>query len=181
MLIVFLFSIRIFYFMALIDEISPLVDIIFKIFSDIKYFMLVFILSVIVFAFSFFLLGQNQLDFDELVPEDKAKIAYGTLLGSLRFIFEMTLGAFDTSLFFMGSNKTGWVLYILFLMAVFTQMIHLLNMLIAIMGNTFGERTEVSNLIQVRDHLKFVMDNWHMNDTSFKNKSKIKYIITAFN
>ena len=49
------------------------------------------------------------------------------------------------------------------------------------MGNTFGERTQVSNLIQVRDHLKFVMDNWHMNDTSFKNKSKIKYIITAFN
>ena len=181
MLIVFLFSIRIFYFMALIDEISPLVDIIFKIFSDIKYFMLVFILTVIVFAFSFFLLGQNQLDFDDLTPNDRAKISYGTILGSLRFIFEMTLGAFDTSLFFLGNNNMGKVLYILFLTASFTQNIHLLNMLIAIMGNTFGERTEVSNLIQVRDHLKFVIDNWHMNDTSFKNKSKIKYIITAFN
>ena len=59
MLILFLFSIRIFYFMSLLDEVSPLVDIIFKIFSDIKYFMMVFILSVIVFANSFFLLGKN--------------------------------------------------------------------------------------------------------------------------
>ena len=49
------------------------------------------------------------------------------------------------------------------------------------MGNTFGERNEVSHLIRVRDHLKFVMDNWHMNNSAFKNKSNIKYIITAFN
>ena len=73
------------------------------------------------------------------------------------------------------------ILYTMFVIASFIMIIHLLNMLIAIMGNTFGERTEVSNLIQVRDHLKFVMDNWHENDTEFKNKDQIKYIITAFN
>ena len=75
----------------------------------------------------------------------------------------------------------GPILYILFILASFSMIIHMLNMLIAIMGNTFGERTEVSNLIQVRDHLKFVMDNWHLNDAVFDQKYKIKYIITAFN
>ena len=57
--ILFLFTVRIFYFMSLVDEISPLVDIIFKVFEDIKYFMMVFVLSIFLFTISFFLLGQN--------------------------------------------------------------------------------------------------------------------------
>ena len=54
------------------------------------------------------------------------------------------------------------MLYFLFCLAAFIILIHLLNMLIAIMGNSFIERSEVAHSIRVKDHLIFVMDNWHL-------------------
>lgn len=32
----------------------------------------------------------------------------------------------------------------------------------------------------LKDHLYFVMDNWHLINFAFKDKKSIKYIITAF-
>lgn len=32
----------------------------------------------------------------------------------------------------------------------------------------------------IRDHLNFVVDNWHLSGLAFSDKKKIKYIITAF-
>ena len=59
-------------------------------------------------------------------------------------------------------------------------MIHLLNMLIAIMGNTFAERSAVIDKIYYRDHLKFVLDNWYLIKTVFGDKLRdVKYIIAA--
>lgn len=55
-----------------------------------------------------------------------------------------------------------------------------MNMLIAIMGNTFAERREVGAQIMVKDHLRFVMDNWLLMNIAFRNKERIKYIIAAF-
>lgn len=57
--------------------------------------------------------------------------------------------------------------------------LHFLNMLIAIMGNTFNERTEVGAQIMVRDHLRFVMDNWMLLNVAFPDKTSINYIIAA--
>lgn len=53
-------------------------------------------------------------------------------------------------------------------------------MLIAIMGNTFTERSGIADQIRIRDHLKFVVRNWYLNDLAFENKDRLKYIITAF-
>ena len=55
----------------------------------------------------------------------------------------------------------------------------MLNMLIAIMGNTFAERSLLTVQIRMRDHLKFVIDKWHLIDGAFK-KSNVNYVITAF-
>ena len=62
------------------------------------------------------------------------------------------------------------------------MIIHLLNMLIAIMGNTFSNREPVRDLIRLRDHLTFVIEHWYMNYLVFnkKDKASTKYIITAF-
>lgn len=71
-------------------------------------------------------------------------------------------------------------LNMLYAFTCFMIIIHFLNMLIAIMGNTFAERTEVGAQIMMKDHLRFVMDNWLLKDFAF-NLPKIKYIICAFN
>ena len=72
-------------------------------------------------------------------------------------------------------------------MAQFVLLIHMLNMLIAIMGDTFSRRNEVAEQIKIKDHLAFVIDNWYLQDLAFSigqhfgiNKNQIKYIITAF-
>ena len=48
-----------FYYLKLFDEIAPLIDIILMIFSDIKYFMVIFVATNFAFAISFYLLGKN--------------------------------------------------------------------------------------------------------------------------
>ena len=60
------------------------------------------------------------------------------------------------------------------------MLIHMLNMLIAIMGDTFGQRNEIAEQIKIKDHLAFVIDNWYLKDYALGDPKKIKYIITAF-
>lgn len=52
-------------------------------------------------------------------------------------------------------------------------------MLIAIMGNTFGERNEVGPMIMSRDHLRFVIGNYHLIRIAFPRPDDLKYIISA--
>ena len=60
------------------------------------------------------------------------------------------------------------------------MLIHLLNMLIAIMGNTFGNRNEVAEQIKIRDHLAFVIDNWYLKDYAIGDSKQLNYIVAAF-
>lgn len=57
---------------------------------------------------------------------------------------------------------------------------HLMNMLIAIMGNTFAVRSEIASEIRIRDHLTFVIDNWYLSDLAFTDKNRLKFIVIAF-
>ena len=61
---VFLFLQKSFYYMKLVDSIAPFIDIIIQIVIDIKYFMMVFVMAMLALSISFYLLAQNQLDFD---------------------------------------------------------------------------------------------------------------------
>ena len=57
----------------------------------------------------------------------------------------------------------------------------MLNMLVAIMGNTFNTRIQIIDECIVQDHLFFVVDNWHLLKIAFLFRTKsVKYIITAF-
>ena len=47
------------------------------------------------------------------------------------------------------------------------------------MGSTYMTRSEVAHNIRTRDHLKFVIENWHLK-SNFKEIDKMKYIICAF-
>jgi hypothetical protein len=53
-------------------------------------------------------------------------------------------------------------------------------MLIAIMGNTFGNRNEVAEQIKIRDHLAFVLDNWYLKNHSLGNTKKLNYLVAAY-
>ena len=54
------------YYMQLSDNMAPLVYIIFKVFFDIKWFMLTLFIAIFAFSNSFYLLGKNQVMYDDL-------------------------------------------------------------------------------------------------------------------
>lgn len=70
-------------------------------------------------------------------------------------------------------------LFILYYVGVFIFMIHLMNMLIAIMGNTFAIRNEVISEVKCQDHLQFVIDNWFLLEWAYRDLNKLNYIVAA--
>ena len=122
------------------------------------------------------------MDVDGADPEE---IPYFTISGSFWYMYLVLLGAGDDGPFSLaGEGKTATqvsILRFLYILSTFMLLIHLLNMLIAMMGETFGNFNAIKSQIKVRDHLAFVMDNWYLNDLSIgKDLKAMKYIVTAF-
>ena len=82
--------------------------------------------------------------------------------------------------FDLGISQQQVILYTLFIVASSYIDVILLKMLIAIMGSTFASRKAVAKEIKVKDHLRFLLDNWHLMDYALKDKSQVTYIISAF-
>ena len=104
--------------------------------------------------------------------------SYETWVGALQNIYLLGLGDFNTDDYGMGDGSSGWILWLLFITSSFILLIHLLNMLIAIMGETFAQNNEIKKKAQIRNHLRFVLDNSWMEP--IENKDKITYLITSY-
>ena len=121
----------------MVDQIAPLISIAFQIMKDILGFLVILVIFMFTFSFSFYLLAQNQLNFDNLTRDEADNIPYATFGGSLTYIGNMIVGQTDQDSFELGEARMEILLNLVFWAACFIIMIHLLNMLIAIMGNTF--------------------------------------------
>ena len=105
---------------------------------------------------------------------------YSTIHGSLWYVFDnFVLGNGNVNPFKIGEKSQRWILFPIAIVSSFLMLIHLLNMLIAIMGNTFAERSQFAEEIKSKDHLVFVLDNWHLLDKAFSNMQDARYIIAA--
>ena len=60
----------------------------------------------------------------------------------------------------------------------FVECILLLNMLIAVMSDSFLKNNEVFDATKRMQQLQFVVDNWWINP--IKDKEKIVYLVAAF-
>jgi len=109
------------------------------------------------------------LNFDGLTVEESEGLPYGTLKDSLNYMGMMIIGETDEGPFTLGDQRMVTPLSLLFWGSCFLALIHMLNMLVAIMGNTF----ELGNLTQeqqkYKEHLSFVVDNWFLRKNAFKN------------
>jgi hypothetical protein len=77
------------------------------------------------------------------------------------------------------TSNYKWAWYFFFVMGSFILLVHMLNMLVAIMGDVFARNREVEKQLQLKNKLKFVVDNqWA--DPFGKEKESIKYIIAAY-
>ena len=101
-----------------------------------------------------------------------------SLYGSLQYIFMLSLGELGVDQFEKGEGTQTPYLWILFLIASFTLIVHMLNMLIAIMGETFAKSNEIEYQTKLKKKLQFVIDNWYKNALG-DDMNKICYIITC--
>lgn len=108
------------------------------------------------------------------------EIPYSGYRNSMWFMYMMLLGETDTEAFGYANGQESKYLFALFIMSTFFFLIHLLNMLIAIMTVTFENRRMVETQIRFRDRLTFVMHNWHLQSYALKDPKRMKYIIAAF-
>ena len=142
------------YFMQVIDDMAPLVHIIYKVFSDIKYFVCIMIVVLGAFANAFYLMGKNQVQFDEIESKDDYPIYY-EIRGSIQYIYLLSLGEIfaDDANFSKGNKNQQTWLWILFILATFIIIVTMMNMLIAIMGDTFVNNSEVAEQNTIKQHL----------------------------
>jgi len=127
------------------------------------------------------MIGKNQIDFGELSSAERDSIPYDTFIKSLLYVTSTAFAETDSDPFSYGNKKfTAW-LVIFFYISIVCLLVHMLNMLIAMMGEIYNSRSKLADLVRVRDHLRFVVDNWYLSNAAYKDeKSRIKYIVSAF-
>ena len=134
------------YYLKLIDYFARHIEIFFDIMIMIPSFFIILSIFWICFSVSFYLMGQNQVQYDEVILSKVPK--YFSFWDSVYVVWNIPLGNVDDVAVFWGDDdfkgaQSNAILIILFLLSTFIMLIHLLNMLIAIMGNTFDERKEL--------------------------------------
>ena len=95
-------------------------------------------------------------------------------------MWQLCLGAASTDSYALGNKGHEKILIFLYMLSQFFMIIHLLNMLIAIMGESFGNCKEVGHLVKIHDHLSFVLDNWYLAQLAIPEKKSLVFIVTAF-
>ena len=105
--------------------------------------------------------------------KDSEEPLYTTVGGALKYIYMLCLGEVGDTPFDIGetphNKKSLWIIYTV---TTFTLLVHMMNMLIAIMSETFAKNREFSDQITLKSKLTFVIDNWSYGDSAFGKNRK---------
>jgi hypothetical protein len=155
--------IKLFYFLRVFESTSKLIRMIFEIVNDMKNYLIVLSIGIFGFANGFYILSQNQQGLDPFAGE--------TFLGSVIYSYRFTLGDFSTDDFNSLAPVDTILVWIIFIIASMFMVIILLNLLIAIMGDTFGRVLENVTNLTVREKVMLVSENESLFDREdqFKN------------
>jgi len=138
----FLMWLKMFYWMSLFESTAYYVKLIKQTIADCMTFMLMILIILLAFANFFLIINLNMLG-DEVKDDPYISTYLGNQsIDALIAAYFMSLGDFAYDVYSAGPNKTSaWVM---FLLATFLNCVVFMNMLIAIMGETFGAVTEKS-------------------------------------
>ena len=156
---------RLFYFLRIFDKTAHLVRIILEISNDIKYFILIFSMGIGGFGAAFYVLNQN---------DEGDNVFITSFLRGIIYAYRISIGDFSTDKF--ATAKSEVLLWIIFFMATLFNLIILLNMLVAIMSDSFARVTASQQSQKVREILQLIVENDFLidRDEIFKD---VKYLI----
>ena len=126
---------------------------------DIKYFLVILIVIICGFGSAFYSLSN-----DNVANEDRFIADY---IFGLIYAYKIALGDFDTGKF--GSSNV-WIVWILFLLSTVIVLVVMLNLLIAIVGDTFERVLGYTQNAQYMEIVQLMQDNLHLIPQSSKDK-----------
>ena len=121
-----------------------------EVLNDIQTFAIVTIFSLLMFSGTFYILDQNNAKTDIYLP---------TYLNSVKHTYELMLGQFDTTNFGPVGN---WVVYFVFIMASLLLIVVMLNLLIAIISDTYAGVDSQKERMMYKEFAQLICENRHL-------------------
>lgn len=169
-LAVFFLWLKFFYFLRLFKPTAAFMRMIIEIVKDMGIFSLIYLLANLSIGNAFYILdGANN----SASVEQKT---YDGYLSTMMSIFLNGLGDFDTDNF--GGHENEGFVWIYFIACTVLLTLVLLNLLIAIMGDTFDRVQEMKEEAMLRELCSLMRDNWLWLDQE-KAFKDTKYICVA--
>ena len=127
------------YFLRIFQSTGYLIRIIIEVCVDMRHFLLVLLLTFVAFGDAMRSISTSNED----VPDESGNSSQfvGSYVDSITYTYRMVLGDFDTSNF--GNVALPYV-WILFVLCTVFNMIIMLNLLVAIISESFARINEVS-------------------------------------
>eukprot|EP00347_Sterkiella_histriomuscorum_P017370 403349643 len=164
------------YFLRIFQSTGYLIRIIIEVCVDMRHFLLILVLTFVAFGDAMRSISTSNED----VPDESGNTSQfvGSYVESVTFTYRMVLGDFDTSNFGQVALPYVWILFIL--CTVF-NMIIMLNLLVAIISESFARINEVSTQASYQEKAGMIAENDYLIPESRKRKfcPANKYLLIA--
>ena len=131
-----------------------------------KFFVSVFMIATMAFANAFYILGRNSSD-------DAGNLAGSKITDAFIFVYRMGIGDFQTGGF---GTRDEEILWIIFLFNTILVLVVLLNLVIAIMDETFDRVQETQEYSKLKEITQMIRENEFLFSRK-RNFKKAKYIV----
>ena len=139
-----------------------------EVIKDIRYFIFIFVLTIIAFAHAWFIYLKNGTVGDTGT--------FNNLWSALGYTYRLSLGDFDVDKFGDYHIEISWIFFIL---ATFLLQIVLINLLISIVADTFTRIKVNYNIIMYKDMLHMIIENRFLAVGKMPPYLRSKYLIMA--
>ena len=149
--------VKIFDWLRLFEGTAFYVHLVGETFSDILAFLILLLITLMTFGVPMYMLNLNRdaESDNELIDSNFGFWGLNVLLNQ----YMLSLGEFNYDNF--ADNPQTRICYFFFLASTFVSSLTMLNMLIAIMGDTFGRVMEKKDINSVQTRLQLMADNSH--------------------
>jgi len=144
---VFLLWVRLFYLLRVFESTAYLVSMITAIIIDMKYFMLALLVAILAFGNAYFILGRNS---------EEDNFTGNNIWEAFIYAVRTGLGDFNVDGFGTSDELLIWIIFFINTIIV---VIIVLNLVIAIMGDTFGKVQETQEATKLQEFASIIREN----------------------
>ena len=168
--------IKIFDWLRLFDGTAFYIRLIIETFIDITAFLLILVITLLTFGIPMHLLNLNRSEELDNTIIDEVSPFWG--LNVLLNQYFLALGEFNFDNF--ADNPQTAVCFFFFLMSTFLTQLTMLNMLIAIMGDTYGRIMECKEINATMTKLELMADTIHdiPTTTASRDRQRFLFVVT---